>query len=230
MNFKYIKNTQNDCGYIYEANNDVVNKRIDDLVFQYIKKHFNIKNEIVKENIITFITLNYTVNAVNDVTNQVANLSTTVSAHGNFIVEQGMYNDEIETDKANCTLIIKDLSKLDIMLESEGQKGRQILQEQEKTEELLQKNGFDLKTIFDINSFSSHPNTICVRFHTQPDINDIYRDIYIEPQYRLFWPYHCVVVVYLQRFNLIISLVLCIARGFPSNIIGVCVDVIIIIF
>ena len=73
----------------------------------------------------TNITLNYNVKAVNKTTKQVAEITKTVSSHGQFIVEQGQYNDDAETDKSNCTLIIKDLEKLEITL-SEGQRGKQM--------------------------------------------------------------------------------------------------------
>ena len=111
---KYIKNTQENSEDIFEAKNDVV-------IFQYIRKHFNVKSKIAKENKMTNITLNYIVKAVNETTNQVATIGETVSAHGNFIVEQGKYNDETETNKSNCTLIIKYLEKLEITLWSEWQ-------------------------------------------------------------------------------------------------------------
>ena len=48
-----------------------------------------------------------------------------MSSHGKFIVEQTQYNEDIEIDKANCTLIIRDLEKLEIPL-NEGQKGKQF--------------------------------------------------------------------------------------------------------
>ena len=41
---KYIKNTQENSEDIFEASNDVVKNRIEFLVFQYIRKHFNVKN------------------------------------------------------------------------------------------------------------------------------------------------------------------------------------------
>ena len=113
----------------------------------------------------TNITLNYTMKAVNETTNQVATIGKTVYAHGNFIVEQGKYNVEAEMDKANCTLIIKDLKKLEITL-GEGQRGKQIEMAVKKTEKLLKDSGVDTKTIYSINSFSSRQNTIRVRFRT----------------------------------------------------------------
>ena len=96
--------------------------RIDNFVFQYTREAFNIKSRISKENIMTNIMLNYNQKAVNKTTKQVTEVTKTVSSHGKFIVEQGQYNDDAETDKANCTLITRDLEKLEITL-SEGQRG-----------------------------------------------------------------------------------------------------------
>ena len=62
--FKYIKTVPDIDKEIFEVNNDNVKNKVDDLVFQYIKKHFTIKKRISKENIMTCITVNYTVKAV----------------------------------------------------------------------------------------------------------------------------------------------------------------------
>ena len=66
--------------------------------------------------------LKYNVKTVSTVTKHVAEVTKTVSSHGKFIVKQTQYNDYAETDKANCTLIIRDLEKLDITL-NEGPRG-----------------------------------------------------------------------------------------------------------
>ena len=88
--------------------------------------------------------LNYNVKAVNIVTKHVAEVAKTVSSHGKFIVEQGQYNDDAETDKANCTLIIKDLEKLEITL-SEGQRGKQMDIAIKRSEKFLKDNCVDTK-------------------------------------------------------------------------------------
>ena len=60
--------------------------------------------------------LKYNVKAVNTVTNHVSEVTNTVSSHGKFILEQTQYNEHAENEKANCTLIIRDIKKLEIPL------------------------------------------------------------------------------------------------------------------
>ena len=71
------------------ANNEAFKNKINNLVLQYIRESFNITRRISKENIMTNIMLNYNVKAVNTVTKHVAEVTKTVSSHGNFILEQG---------------------------------------------------------------------------------------------------------------------------------------------
>ena len=100
----------------YSVYNEAFKNKIDNLVFQHIREVFDIKRRISKENIMTNIMLKYNVKTVNSVTKHVAEVTKTVSSHGKFIVEQTQYNEDAEIDKANCTLIIRDLEKLEIPL------------------------------------------------------------------------------------------------------------------
>ena len=70
------------------VNNEAFEKKIDELVFQYIRETFNIRKRISKENIITNIMLKYNVKTVNTVTNHVSKVTDTVSNHRKFIQEQ----------------------------------------------------------------------------------------------------------------------------------------------
>ena len=107
------------------VNNEAFKEKIDNLVFQYIRETFKIKKQISKENIITNVMLKYNVQSVNKVANHVSEVTDTVSKHGQFILEQTQYNEDAENEKANCTLIIRDIEKFEIPLE-EGQRGKQF--------------------------------------------------------------------------------------------------------
>ena len=109
--------------------------------------------------------LKYNVQSVNKVANHVSEVTDTVSKHGQFILEQTQYNEDAETEKANCTLIIRDIEKFEIPLE-EGQRGKQFSAAVKKTNKFLKDNKVDITGIFSINSFSAKFNTIRVRFRT----------------------------------------------------------------
>ena len=57
--------------------------------------------------------LKYNVQAVNKVAKHVTEVTDTVSKHGQFILEQTQYNEDAENEKANCTLIIRDIEKFE---------------------------------------------------------------------------------------------------------------------
>ena len=111
------------------------------------------------------ILLKYNVQTINKVANHVSKVTDTVAKHGEFILEQAQYNEDTEKDKANCTLILRDLDKFELPLE-EGQRGKQFSAAVKRTNKFLKDNKVDPNGVFSINSFSSKFNTIRIRFCT----------------------------------------------------------------
>ena len=147
------------------VNHEDLMEKIDNSVFQHIRETFNIKKRISKDNVITNILLKYNVQTLNKVANHVSKVTDTVAKHGEFILEQAQYNETQENDKANCTLVLRDLDKFELPLE-EGQRGKQFSSAVKRTQKFLKDNKVELDGVFSINSFSTKFNTIRIRFRT----------------------------------------------------------------